>query len=97
MLLLFILRGDRKGTADENNIIPDAHDVFPRDAAAIPFGQGEKGYRPRDDEGTDLANHGIEFQIADIAQPSAVLHADHFLVSKLGVVTAHSISFVLGK
>ena len=38
-LLLFIGRAQRKRTADEDNIIPDADDVFPGDTTATSLGE----------------------------------------------------------
>ena len=89
MCSFFARRLQGKCAADEDDIVADADDVLPRDAAPTSASDGKERDRSRDDEGADLAGDRIQLQIADKSQAAAVLHADDLLITEGGITAVH--------
>lgn len=77
------LLSERKGGVDQNDIVADPNDVFPRDATTGAFGEREESHRAGNDQSADPTGDGIQLQIAEEAETASVLHADDLLIAEI--------------
>ena len=68
----------------QNSILSDALDIAPRDNYAVFGREGRKKPIPRKNHRVDFACAGVEFEVANTSEQTAVTDVYDLLASKLG-------------